>query len=158
MGGVSRHALHAMERRLARPARGIFGRRHIRLGHRGLGRKLLQRSSQVVSMNFQLLGVNHKTAPVEVREQLAIADTKLADALRELMGISGVREAMILSTCNRVEVLAHTANGGADLRLFLREHFGVQPSSYEPHLYEYRANEAVRHVFRVASSLDSLVV
>jgi len=109
-------------------------------------------------MNFQLLGVNHKTAPVEVREQLAISDKRLADALRQLMGISGVREAMILSTCNRVEVLAHTANGGADLRQFLREHFAVQPSSYEPHLYEYRANDAVRHVFRVASSLDSLVV
>jgi glutamyl-tRNA reductase len=109
-------------------------------------------------MNFQLLGVNHKTAPVEVREQLAISDTKLADALRQLMAISGVREGMILSTCNRVEVLAHTVNGSADLRLFLREHFGLEPSSYEPHLYEYRANDAVRHVFRVASSLDSLVV
>src|SRR5204863_9645438 len=60
--------------------------------------------------------------------------------------------------CNRVEVLAHTVNGSADLRLFLREHFGLEPSSYEPHLYEYRANDAVRHVFRVASSLDSLVV
>jgi len=71
-------------------------------------------------MNFQLLGVNHKTAPVEVREQFAISDKKLADALRQLMGVSGVREAMILSTCNRVEVLAHTVNGSADLRLFLQ--------------------------------------
>jgi glutamyl-tRNA reductase len=109
-------------------------------------------------MNFQLLGVNHKTAPVEVREQLAIPDKKLADALRQLMGVTGVREAMILSTCNRVEVLAHTANGSADLRQFLREHFGLEPSSYEAHLYEYRENDAVRHVFRVAASLDSLVV
>lgn len=109
-------------------------------------------------MNIQLLGVNHKTAPVEVREQLAIPDKKLADALRQLMSVTGVREAMILSTCNRVEVLAHTANGGADLRQFLREHFGLEPSSYEPHLYEYRENDAVRHVFRVAASLDSLVV
>src|SRR4029077_4521252 len=109
-------------------------------------------------MNFQLIGVNHKTAPVEVREQLAISDKKLADALRQLMGVTGVREAMILSTCNRVEVLAHSANGSADLRQFLREHFGLEPSSYEPHLYEYREEEAVRHVFRVASSLDSMVV
>ena len=109
-------------------------------------------------MNFQLLGVNHKTAPVEVREQLAVSDKKLADALQRLMGISGVREGIILSTCNRVEVLAHTENGSADLRQFLREHFGLEPSSYEPHLYEYRAKDAVRHVFRVASSLDSLVV
>ena len=109
-------------------------------------------------MNFQLLGVNHKTAPVEVREQLAVSDKKLADALQRLMGISGVREGIILSTCNRVEVLAHTENGSADLRQFLREHFGLEPSSYEPHLYEYRAKDAVRHVFRVASSLDSLVI
>ncbi|MGH9514091.1 MAG: glutamyl-tRNA reductase [Terriglobales bacterium] len=109
-------------------------------------------------MNFQLLGLNHKTAPLEVREQLAISDKNLADALRQLMGISGVREAMILSTCNRVEVLTHTANGSADLRHFLREYFGLEPSSYESHLYEYREKHAVRHVFRVASSLDSLVV
>jgi len=109
-------------------------------------------------MNFQLIGVNHKTAPVEVREQLAISDKKLADVLRQLMCVTGVREAMVLSTCNRVEVLAHTANGSADLRQFLRQHFGLEPSSYEPHLYEYRETDAVRHVFRVASSLDSLVV
>ena len=108
-------------------------------------------------MNFQLLGVNHKTAPVEVREQLAIPDKKLADALRQLMSVNGVREAMILSTCNRVEVLAHT-NGRADLRQFLRQHFGLEPGLYEPHLYEYREHDAVRHIFRVASSVDSLVV
>lgn len=109
-------------------------------------------------MNFQLIGVNHKTAPVEVREQLAISDKKLTEALQHLLGIAGVREGLILSTCNRVEVLAHTANGSTNLRDFLREHFRVEPSLYEPHLYEYRQNEVVRHVFRVASSLDSMVV
>jgi glutamyl-tRNA reductase len=109
-------------------------------------------------MNFQLIGVNHKTAPVEVREQLAISDKKLPEALQQVLGVSGVKEAMILSTCNRVEVLAHTSNGSTDLREFLREHFALQPSSYEPHLYEHREREAVRHIFRVASSLDSMVV
>ena len=109
-------------------------------------------------MNFQLIGVNHKTAPVEVREQLAVSNGNLADALHHLMGLPGVQEAMILSTCNRVEVLAHTANGSTDLRNFLREYFGIEPGSYEPHLYEYRQQEVVRHVFRVASSLDSMVV
>lgn len=109
-------------------------------------------------MNFQLIGVNHKTAPVEVREQLAIPEKKLPDALRTLMGVAGVQEGMILCTCNRVEVLAHTANGSTDLRQFLLQHFTLEPSSYEPHLYEYREQEAVRHVFRVASSLDSMVV
>jgi glutamyl-tRNA reductase len=109
-------------------------------------------------MNFQLIGVSHKTAPVELREQLAIPEKKLTDALEHLMGVPGVREGMILSTCNRVEVLAHTVNGSIDLREFLKQHFDLQPSSYEPHLYEYREQDAVRHVFRVASSLDSMVV
>jgi glutamyl-tRNA reductase len=124
-----------------------------------MGSKLLQRNPQVgASMNFQLIGVNHKTAPVEVREQLAISEKNLAEALRELTETSGVREGMILSTCNRVEVLAHTANGSTNLREFLRQHFRLEPSLYEPHLYEYRQLDVVRHVFRVASSLDSMVV
>jgi len=109
-------------------------------------------------MNFQLIGVNHKSTPVEVREQLAIPEGKLAEAIRELTRVAGVREAMILSTCNRVEILAHTANGSTELRDFLRQRFNVEPSLYEPHLYEYRQQDAVRHVFRVASSLDSMVV
>jgi glutamyl-tRNA reductase len=109
-------------------------------------------------MNFQLIGLNHKTAPVEVREQLAIPEKKLPDALRSLMEVAGVQEGMILCTCNRVEVLAHTVNGSTDLRQFLFQHFRLERSSYEPHLYEYREAAAVRHVFRVASSLDSMVV
>jgi len=109
-------------------------------------------------MNFQLLGVNHRTAPVEVRERLAIPDRKLADALRTLMTVPGVQEGLILSTCNRVEVLAHTTNGSTDLHRFLNQYFKVEPASYERSLYEYRQAEVVRHVFRVASSLDSMVV
>jgi glutamyl-tRNA reductase len=109
-------------------------------------------------MNFQLIGVNHRSAPVELREQLAISEGKLPEALRQLLEVAGVREALILSTCNRVEILAHTAGENADLRQFLRRHFDLEPSFYEPHLYEYFQNDAVRHVFRVASSLDSMVV
>jgi glutamyl-tRNA reductase len=109
-------------------------------------------------MNLHLIGVNHKTAPVELREQLAIPDKKLPEALHQLMAVSGVKEALILSTCNRVEVLAHTSNGSTDLRGFLRRHFTLEPSSYEPHLYEFAELDVVRHIFRVASSLDSMVV
>jgi glutamyl-tRNA reductase len=109
-------------------------------------------------MNFQLIGVNHKTAPVEVRERLAIPDRKLPEALQTLLNVPGVSEGMILSTCNRVEILARTMNGSTDLRQFLWQYFQVESSSYQPHLYEYRQNDAVRHVFRVASSLDSMVV
>ena len=109
-------------------------------------------------MNFQLIGVNHKTAPVEVRERLAIPDRKLPEALQTLLNLPGVGEGMILSTCNRVEILARTMNGSTDLRQFLSQYFQVERSSYQPHLYDYRQDDAVRHVFRVASSLDSMVV
>jgi glutamyl-tRNA reductase len=109
-------------------------------------------------MNFQLIGMNHKTAPVEVRERLAISDRQLPEALQTLLKVPGVSEGMILSTCNRVEILTRTMNGSTDLRQFLWQYFQVESSSYQPHLYEYRQNDAVRHVFRVASSLDSMVV
>jgi glutamyl-tRNA reductase len=109
-------------------------------------------------MKFQLIGVNHKTAPVEVRERLAIPDARLPEALKRLAEHPGVDEGLILSTCNRVEVLAQTKNGRVDLRGFLRDYFQLNPTDYEPHLYEYREGEAVRHLFRVTSSLDSMVV
>src|SRR3954462_3302106 len=105
-------------------------------------------------MNFQLLGVNHKTAPVELRELLAIPERKLPEALQQLLLLPGVSEGLILSTCNRVEILAQTKNGSTDLRGFLAHYFHAEPQSYEQHLYEYRADEPLPHVFRVASSLD----
>ena len=73
-------------------------------------------------MTFQLIGVNHKSAPVEVRERLAIPESHLPDALKRLIHHPGVNEAMIVSTCNRVELLARAQNGGADLRQFLGEY------------------------------------
>jgi glutamyl-tRNA reductase len=109
-------------------------------------------------MNFQLIGVNHNTAPVEVRERLAIPESRLADALKQLAQHPGVDEGLILSTCNRVELLAQTKNGSADLRGFVRDYFHLEPSELDPHLYEYREREAIRHLFRVTSSLDSMVV
>ena len=109
-------------------------------------------------MNFQLIGVNHKTASVELREQFAIPEGKIPDALQQLIAVPGVGEGMILCTCNRVEILAQTTNGSTDLRGFLRRYFNLDPASYESHLYEYRQDDAVRHVFRVASSLDSMIV
>jgi glutamyl-tRNA reductase len=109
-------------------------------------------------MTFQLIGVNHKTAPVEVRERLAIPDSRLPEALKRLAEHPAVDEGLILSTCNRVEVLAQTKNGSVDLRGFLRDYFHLDPADYEAHLYEYRESDAVRHLFRVTSSLDSMVV
>jgi glutamyl-tRNA reductase len=113
-----------------------------------------------------LVGVNHTTAPIEVRERLAISAARLADAVRTLTQQAGIREGLVLSTCNRVEFL--TFQGGAkpgveepvvsNLLRFLHEYFAIPAATIEPHLYEYRGREAVRHLFRVASSLDSMVV
>jgi len=109
-------------------------------------------------MRFQLIGVNHTTAPVEVRERLAISESRLAEACKRLVEHPGVAEGMIVSTCNRVEFIAHMQNGSGDLREFLREYFATDLRQFENHLYEFREDEAIRHVFRVASSLDSMVI
>jgi glutamyl-tRNA reductase len=109
-----------------------------------------------------LVGVNHTTAPIEVRERLAIPAARLPDAIRSLAHQPGIREAVILSTCNRVEFITCQEPGhiGADLSLlrFLHEYFAIPADTVEPHLYEFRDREAIRHLFRVASSLDSMVV
>jgi glutamyl-tRNA reductase len=109
-------------------------------------------------MSIQLLGVNHKTAPVEVRERLAISPARLGDACVRLAHHPGIDEGMVLSTCNRVEIVAATRNGSADLRAFLAQYFGIEIQPMECHLYEYREREALRHLFRVAASLDSMIV
>ena len=118
-----------------------------------------------------LLGVNHTTAPIEVRERLAIPAARLADATRTLAHQPGVREALILSTCNRVELLTvQDADGGSlpasgsgtvagpSMLAFLQDYLNVRVDDIQPHVYEFREREAVRHLFRVASSLDSMVV
>ena len=109
-------------------------------------------------MSLILLGINHKTAPIELRERVAIPRDGLAEAARSLTDISGVSEAIILSTCNRVEILTATDSPTVDIAGFLHRYFSVDPALLRPHLYEYRDREAIRHLFRVAASLDSMVV
>src|SRR5271165_5936899 len=109
-------------------------------------------------MNFIVIGVNHQTAPVEVREQFAIPEARLPEAAKALATYPGIEEGMVLSTCNRVELLARTLNGTADLEGFVKQFYGFDPAPYRRYLYEFRERDAVRHVFRVASSLDSMIV
>ncbi|HEX3819535.1 MAG TPA: glutamyl-tRNA reductase [Candidatus Sulfotelmatobacter sp.] len=109
-------------------------------------------------MRYQLIGVNHNSAPLEVRERLAIPESRLPDICRELTAFPGIEEGLVISTCNRVEIVTHTTNGRADLRGFLHGHFQVTPENLDAHLYEFRDKDAVRHLFRVASSLDSMVL
>jgi glutamyl-tRNA reductase len=105
-----------------------------------------------------LIGVNHKTAPIELRERIAISRDELPDATRALAAVEGVSECLIVSTCNRVEMLACVESPETDLTGFLHQHFGLDPALLAPHIYEHRNQEAVRHLFRVAASLDSMVV
>ena len=109
-------------------------------------------------MTFQLIGVNHRTAPLEVRERFAISEAKLPAAVQQLAQHPGIEEAMIVSTCNRVELLARSRNGGSDLRSFLSQYFQMDATEFDKHLYEYADKDAIRHLFRVTSSLDSMVV
>ncbi len=109
-------------------------------------------------MNFVLIGVNHKSAPLTVRERLAISPARLQEATQSLLSVPCVREGMVLSTCNRVEFLTYQEPAQADLLEFIRDFFAVDTTALRPYMYEYRASEVVRHLFRVASSLDSLVV
>ncbi len=105
-----------------------------------------------------LIGINHKTAPIELRERIAISRDDLSDATRALAAQPGVSECMIVSTCNRVEMLAAVESPETDLTQFLHNHFGLDQALLAPHIYEHRDQQAVRHLFRVASSLDSMVV
>ncbi|HST53455.1 MAG TPA: glutamyl-tRNA reductase [Pyrinomonadaceae bacterium] len=114
-------------------------------------------------MSIVLVGLNHKTAPLEVRERLAFDDESCAESLRALVDGEVVREGLIVSTCNRVEIL--TAAGGLKgaeaaerLSNFLSTVRSIPVASFRGHLYMHADDAAVRHVFRVASSLDSLVV
>jgi glutamyl-tRNA reductase len=108
-------------------------------------------------MNLLLLGMSHHSAPIDLREQLAIPDQLLSEAVRSLMREPGVNEGLIVSTCNRVEVLAD-ASGEPDLRGFLARLHGRDLNGLRGVFYEHREREALRHIFRVACSLDSMLV
>ena len=112
-------------------------------------------------MKLLTTGVSHKTAPVEVRECLAFREEALPAALADLRGRSGVAEAVILSTCNRVEITLtteDTADPQAIVDSFLCDHKAVSAASIGPHLYRHEGRDAIHHIFRVAASLDSMVV
>ncbi|MFB3885264.1 MAG: glutamyl-tRNA reductase [Thermodesulfobacteriota bacterium] len=112
-------------------------------------------------MDLIVIGLNHKTAPIAIRECLAFPEDRLEGALAEVSGLPSLKENMILSTCNRVEVFAatrETEKAVHDLKNFLSQYHGIPLKEFEKSLYHHAGEEAVRHIFRVASSLDSMVV
>ncbi|HZT29329.1 MAG TPA: glutamyl-tRNA reductase [Bryobacteraceae bacterium] len=112
-------------------------------------------------MKLLLTGVSHKTAPVEVRERMAFSETLLASALDDLKSREGISEALILSTCNRVEITV-TSDDHCDPQAvtdaFLADFHRIDPADAGPYLYRHEGRDAIHHLFRVAASLDSMVV
>jgi glutamyl-tRNA reductase len=113
-------------------------------------------------MGIVLIGVSHKTAPVEIRERLTFSEGLIPGALQEVVDHDTVREGLIVSTCNRTEILAATSNetdsGVAFLSTFLYRYHGLADNDLSDYLYSRVDLEAIKHIFRVTSSLDSMVV
>lgn len=105
------------------------------------------------------LGLNHLTAPVSLREQVAFDADAAGEALHELTRQPGVEEAMILSTCNRTELYVGVAAGAEDIpQAWLNRHHHLTPGKLDEFLYRHEEDDAVRHMFRVATGLDSMVL
>jgi len=109
-------------------------------------------------MRLQILGLNHNTAPIEIREQVVFAGDEVSRACERLTDIDGVHEAVLLSTCNRTEFYVITSDGGRGrLQNWLRDERGLDPG-FANSLFTLDTEEAIRHVFRVACGLDSMVL
>jgi glutamyl-tRNA reductase len=112
-------------------------------------------------MAIIVVGLSHKSAPIEVREKLNFPENSIPDALRKLMTYEGTRECLIVSTCNRVEIYASvndTARGIDRIKQFISDYHNLSRDVLEQSLYVYPDAQGVRHTFRVASSLDSMVL
>lgn len=112
-------------------------------------------------MHIIVVGLSHKTTPVELRERLYFPEAALEESLEKLAHYIEGGERIILSTCNRVEVYAHVqhlAHGSTRLCQFLSDYHGIPLDVLEPYLYTYHGTAALSHLFRVVSSLDSLVI
>lgn len=108
-----------------------------------------------------VLGLNHRTAPIEIRERLSFHETELEKALLQINSLPSIKENIILSTCNRVEIYATVQkpdNAFEELKEFLSQYHKIPIKDFEKNLYLLTGEEAIKHVFRVASSLDSMVV
>src|SRR3569623_2157820 len=110
-------------------------------------------------MPLLAFGINHKTAPVAIRERVAVAPPQVSDALKELSTLPAVQEAAILSTCNRSEIFSYLeeneSRAGAD---WFQHYHKLTGEEIEPYIYLYPDQSAVRHLLRVAAGLDSMIL
>src|SRR5215212_106568 len=108
-------------------------------------------------MQLFTFGLNHQTAPLDVRERVVFHAQSLVQALRDLVGQQRVKEAAIISTCNRTEVYCSTDEPRLAVN-WLADYHRMKPQHLEPYLYHLPQEQAVKHAFRVASGLDSMVL
>jgi glutamyl-tRNA reductase len=113
-------------------------------------------------MHLIVVGLSHKTAPVEIREKLAVPESRLGEAVCRLCSYPGVKEGILLSTCNRVEVYSvveDVESGYSRIQEFLADtHLALSSEQLTPHLYWHTGDRAIAHLFRVAASLDSMII
>jgi glutamyl-tRNA reductase len=112
-------------------------------------------------LSFLLVGLNHRTAKLDIRQLASFDAGRLSEGLRRLSALPEIVESMIISTCNRVEILSSVDRQSDGIELiesFLSEHSQIPRPQLQPILYRYIDEQAIRHVFRVASSLDSMIL
>lgn len=112
-------------------------------------------------MSLLILGVNHNTAPIDVRESVAITDAKLTQELSELVTLNAIQESLIVSTCNRTEVYCYVDDinaGTQSLYSWLNKFHQFESQELESYLYIHTNEQAAKHLFRVASGLDSMIL
>src|SRR5690625_2110190 len=112
-------------------------------------------------MHIVVVGLNYKSSPVDVREKFSLAENELADALQQLKQTKSILEGVIVATCNRTEIYAvvdrlHLC--GHFIRDYMEKWFGISRKQFNPHLYIYEDEEAIAHLLRVTSGLDSMVI
>lgn len=105
------------------------------------------------------LGINHLTAPVDIREKVAFAPEQMSQALHELQDIPAINESVIVSTCNRTEIYCDASSDCSEvIAHWLTAHHGINENGLTPYIYQHSEQEVARHLFRVASGLDSMVL
>ncbi|GIP16936.1 glutamyl-tRNA reductase [Paenibacillus montaniterrae] len=112
-------------------------------------------------MHIVVVGLNYRTAPVEVRERFALAEEQLAGALTALKATMSIMECVIIATCNRTEIYAVVERPqicGHDVRWFMENWFGLPRAQFTSYLYMYEDHRAIEHLFKVASGLDSMII
>lgn len=115
--------------------------------------------TETVSMSLLILGLNHKTAPVDIRERISFGPDIIVGALRSLLDKPGLNEAVILSTCNRTEIYCGLTDSEQDeVSRWLSDFHGVELETIAPYLYLHEGKDAIQHLLQVACGLDSMVL